>query len=605
MMAAAASFNTGDAAVDASLAEWMSMDKNEATRQQLLDLVAAKDLATLRKVMLQRMEFGTAGLRAAMGAGNARMNDLTIIQSAQGLCKAIEDAIPNAKEMGVVFGYDHRKNQYGCSETFAKLSAAVFLSRGFKVYMFGRMTCTPFVPFAVRRYQTAAGVMVTASHNPKDDNGYKVYWSNGAQIIPPYDKMIATAIEANLKPWFDTWAALDTVDSKVVNAYEDCMEAYMEATLKSSRMGHITKSRPIPIVYTAMHGVGKPFVERIFADYGIKPFLPCKEQVEADPTFPTVKFPNPEEGKSALNLSIALAEKEGSRYILANDPDADRLAVAQKLDDGRWHVFKGNEIGTLFAWWMWESHVAKHPDVPASKCAMVASTVSSKFIKAMAAAEGFRFEETLTGFKWMANKGIELEQNEGLKVLMAYEEAIGFMLGTTVWDKDGVHAAAVMAEMMHYLDEKGSSLTGQLNALYLKYGYFTTNDSYFLCYDPKIMEAIFNRIRPNYPTKLGRFPLKAVRDMTVGYDSNYADLKPRLPLTPDAQMITFYFENGAVVTVRGSGTEPKLKYYSEMTGKITCEEDKDKVAAELQEVVNAIISDFLHPQENGLVARAD
>ena len=425
------------------------------------------------------------------------MNDLVIIQTSQGLAEYVRKAYTmgeSALKAGAVIGYDARHN----SARWATLTARVFLKAGFKVYLFDTITPTPFVPFTVQKAKAAIGIMITASHNPKEDNGYKVYWSNGPQIKPPHDKNILESINENLQPKEDQESySEDLSDFKenLVNpkAYADAYYDTMKELLYDESMNSKFK---LKIVYSAMHGVGSSFIDRAFATANFAPVVHVDDQKEPDPNFPTVPFPNPEEGKSALNLSMKTAESNGSIYIMANDPDADRLAIAE-LVEGTWKIFNGNEIGTLLAWWQLQVHYKRFGDKYLSKnLIFIASTVSSKMLGAIAKKEGLTFYETLTGFKWMANQAWDLESaDENKKVLLAYEEAIGFMCGTQVLDKDGISAALRAAELMAFLDLKGLTLSQKLKELYLEYGYHFNRTSYFIIRDNQITAKIFHRLR--------------------------------------------------------------------------------------------------------------
>ncbi|XP_043190190.1 phosphoglucomutase-2-like [Amphibalanus amphitrite] len=551
------------AALEAKIQEWLSWDKNDATRSEIASLQEAGDWARLSSLLEKRMAFGTAGLRGRMGAGYACMNDLVIVQTTQGLADYLLKTVPNAAQRGVVVGYDGRYH----SRRFAELTASIFLHLGVKVWLFAKICPTPWVAFGTRYYKAAAGIMVTASHNPKQDNGYKVYWDNGAQIIPPHDSGIQSAIQALLEPRATSW------DTSVIGGATDpgpeLTPAYMERLSAAMRQPQLNADSPIRFTVTSMHGVSHPYMCEAFKACNFKPFIPVREQMEADPEFPTVPFPNPEEGKSALNLAMATADAGGSTVILANDPDADRLAVAEKQPSGEWRVFNGNETGALLGWWCWSSYPS--PD-DKDTCYMLASTVSSKILRSIAEKEGFHFEETLTGFKWMGNRAEQL-MLQGKKVLFAFEEAIGFMCGTTVLDKDGVSAALEVAQMATTLANKGLSLTQQLDLIYDRYGFHTTNNSYYLCHEPEVVKRMFERIRSlggapgKYPTSLGggQYRIGAVRDLTTGHDSGQPDGRAILPVSSSSQMITFTFsEPQAVLTLRTSGTEPKIKWYSEI-----------------------------------------
>ncbi|XP_071550030.1 phosphopentomutase isoform X2 [Panulirus ornatus] len=599
--------DTGNLTLDTKVEEWLKWDKNEKTLEEIVKLLTCKDVALLEKLLLKRLVFGTAGLRGCMGPGYAQMNDLVIIQTSQGLGKYLTTVNSEAKTKGIVIGYDSRHN----SHRFAKLAAAAFLNAGIPVYLFGKIVPTPFVPFTVIQLGAAAGVMVTASHNPKEDNGYKVYWANGAQIIPPHDKGIQKSIEDNCEPWENAWATEKALaDSRLSDPLVDMSEKYFNKLEASMLDKEMNQASPHTFTVTAMHGVSHDYMVEAFRYCNFKPFIPVKEQMVPDPDFPTVRFPNPEEGRSALDLSFKTADENNSSVILANDPDADRLAVAEKQPSGQWKVFTGNEEGSLLGWWAWFRSRQLTPHIPPSDCYMVASTVSSKMLQAIASKEGFNFVETLTGFKWMGNKSYNLMQ-EGKTVLFAYEEAIGFMNGSEVLDKDGISAAMRLAEMVSYLSKQKMTLAEKLQDLYKTYGYHVCNNSYYICHDQSVITKMFERMRnfsgPNtYPNSVGngRFSIASVRDLTTGYDSSQPDKQAVLPVSSSSQMITFYFSNGCVLTLRTSGTEPKIKYYSEMCAKPE-QEDWKALEAELGELVEAVVQELMQPQENGLIPRVD
>ncbi|CAI9586136.1 unnamed protein product [Staurois parvus] len=513
--------------------EWLTWDKNPKTSELVKQMVSEKNKEELKKCFGARMEFGTAGLRAAMGPGVSQMNDLTIIQTTQGFCRYLEKNIGNLKERGVVIGYDARAHptSAGSSKRFAKLAATAFISQGVPVYLFSSITPTPFVPYAVIHLNLCAGIMVTASHNPKQDNGYKVYWENGAQIIPPHDTGIAQSIEENLEPWPQAWDdSLIDGSSLLKDPLQSINEDYFSDLQKHCFHRDINKSTKLKFVHTSVHGVGHVSVQSAFQAFGFNPPLAVPEQKDPDPEFPTVKYPNPEEGKGVLKLSFALAKKEGAQIILANDPDADRLAVAERQESGEWKVFSGNELGSLLGWWIFTCWKEQNPDPSAVKNVyMLASTVSSKILRAIALHEGFHFEETLTGFKWMGNRAKELI-DQGKTVLFAFEEAIGYMCCPFVLDKDGVSAAVIAAEMASYLATKNLTLSQQLNAIFKKYGYHISRNSYFLCYDQTTIKNLFDNLRNYdgdscYPKLCGKFQVTGVRDLTTGFDNNQPDNK--------------------------------------------------------------------------------
>lgn len=562
-----------------------------------------------------------------MQAGFSSMNDLTVLQASQGLAKYVLKTVQNAQSRGIVIGHDHRYN----SKRFAQLTALAFSHLGFKVYLYGRLVHTPLVPFGVDELDAACGVMITASHNPAQDNGYKVYWENGCQIIPPHDEGIAVEIGKNLVPWTtDTSLVRSEVD--VADEMEDKYFAKIKATIIGQRYEKRLKNKvytassptAVRFVYTAMHGVGlAPFMKAV--DFlGLRDSVVIvNEQSEPDPAFPTVSFPNPEES-GALDLAKACADKHGISIVLANDPDADRFAVAVKdIRTNEWIQLTGNQLGALFAENAVNSYLKKRENAPISKLALLNSTVSSQLIASMAKVHGFHYEDTLTGFKWIGNRAIDLEK-AGFVVPFAFEEAIGYMF-PVVHDKDGVSAAtvfmkwAVESRLKSGLSQTTFSPLVELDRIYRKYGYFGECNRYYTSRDPLVTSQIFDDIRNYkrnskgnskansegvssttldsyyYPKTLGGFDITYWRDLTKGYESSTPNHVPTLPVSASSQMITLELQSktggatgsyGMVVrlTARGSGTEPKLKVYIEAEGHSARE------ASQLAEHVYKLIS---------------
>ncbi|RZF37013.1 hypothetical protein LSTR_LSTR004701 [Laodelphax striatellus] len=599
--------NTGNQELDDKICEWMSWNRNEKFRNEATTLIEEGNVKILEKLFLKRLSFGTAGIRGRMGPGYAQMNDLVIIQTSQGLLKWIQGKTDHDSHPKVIIGYDGRHN----SLRFAQLVASVFLNGGCKVWLFSKTVPTPFVSFGTALLGDL-GIMITASHNPKEDNGYKVYWKQGVQINSPFDKEIEKCIQECLLPLNKSW------DISTSQNYRECLldplKEVQEAYHSKLWDGPFDPDSSIEITYTAMHGVGYPYIVGAFEYAKLKPVIPVEEQILPDPEFPTVKFPNPEEGKSCLNLSIETANRHGSNIILANDPDADRLAVAEKSVDGHWKILNGNEIGALLGWWCFTVEKLRlGKDFDPSKLYFLSSAVSSKILKTMSQAEGFNFEETLTGFKWLGKRSLDLsKENESNKVLFAFEEAIGFMCGDVVLDKDGISAAVCIAKLATWLKKQGLTLQDQLKIIYDTYGKHLTNNSYLICEDPAVIRNIFHRLNhftgspKTYPESIlnGKYTLKDIRDLVLGYDTTRKqhDYKPNLPLSSSSPMITFTFTNGLVATLRASGTEPKLKYYTELCA----HPDEKDVAALLNtqtEMIEAIMKEFLQPEQNGLKYR--
>jgi phosphomannomutase len=606
--------------------QYIKWDPNPETRSAVQKLLDADDFTALEKSLSSRLEFGTAGLRGPMTHGYNAMNDLTVVQATQGVALYLEQCFgEEAKAGGVAIGWDHRAADSLSSERFALLAAEVLIRRGIRVALLPGLVHTPMVSYCVSQRGCKAGIMVTASHNPRADDGYKVYWSNGAQIIPPHDSGIAKCIDESLAPWCEDYGAGISTPADLLKLHGSTMlggkpivASHTQGDLDLAP-GYFEQMRSelcrypaenaksdLKVVYTAMHGVGAPWFKRGFKTFGLAPPIPVAAQDRPDPTFPTVAFPNPEEGKGALELAFKTAEESGASLVLANDPDADRLAVAEQRPDGTWRVLTGNEIGVLFADWELRQYKARAAAAaaagePIKPAAMLSSAVSSHMMQALAKEAGCHWEETLTGFKWLCSRGIEL-RNEGYEIIMSYEEAIGFCLGSTVNDKDGVSAGAAFAEMAACLRrEQAQSVVGHLESLYAKYGQYVMNASYIYSRDPKVTAKIFTRMRAEFGkgSKVGGVEIAGVRDLTTGVDTDEVDGRAKLPLSSSSHMITYKLANGATATLRGSGTEPKIKWYVELVG-----EDRAATSAQLDALVASIIEEMLQPSVNSLEFRA-
>ncbi|OWR44724.1 Phosphoglucomutase-2 [Danaus plexippus plexippus] len=603
---------SGDETLDRALERWLNIDMCKATRSEVLEDIEARRWDKLKKTMLSRQKFGTAGLRGRMGAGYMCMNDVVVLQTAQGICSYIQK-ICNFEQIqsGVVIGYDGRYN----SRRFAELTAKVFVTSSIPVHLFSDVCPTPLVSYATISYGAAVGIMVTASHNPKDDNGYKVYWSNGSQIIAPHDENILDEIYSCLDIPLEHWNTNDVTGHELVkDCTEDVTHKYMEYIQSCLHEEVLEQNRlaKISTVYSAMHGVGYEYVVKAFRAANLQTPISVIEQQSPNPEFPTVKFPNPEE-KECLDLSKKLAEERGINLVLVNDPDADRLAVAEYDKEAKsWKVFTGNEMGSLLGWWILNQHCS-HNTVD-EEVYLLASFVSSKMLRAIAKGKG-ELVETLTGFKWMGNATLLLQQ-QGKVPLFAFEEAIGYMCNPRVPDKDGVSAAVQVASLASKLYANGSSLFDQLQALYRDYGYHISLNSYFTVKDQNIVQKIFRRIRNfhgpgEYPRVVGPCEVTFMNDFAAGVkipEDNNKDAHLKVLGTgldqdyTSGEMITFSCSSGLAVTVRTSGTEPKLKYYTEFVCRAPTVREQEEKKVIMEEMVKEFIEDLLQPEANGLVA---
>ncbi len=526
--------------------EWLRLDRDLETRSEIEMLLKSHNFTELQRLLTLRLTFGTAGLRARMGAGFARLNSLTIIQTSQGLAEYLLKE-GNASR-GIVIGYDARHN----SKKFAELAAAVFIAKNIPAYWYENLVHTPMVPFGITHLNAAAGIMITASHNPARDNGYKVYGSNGCQINTPVDEQIAASILDNQEPI--TWDR--TAQASQRRPILELMKAkYLD--ILEQHIGKYTSNFP-RFVYTPMHGVGLSYMEAVTGASGC--MLVVEEQANPNPDFPTVRYPNPEED-GALTLAKTVADLADVHLIVANDPDADRFAAAEKVDD-RWIQFTGDQIGVLLAYYLLEAGKLGSSDWA------LTTAVSSQMLSVIAK-HAFNIDETLTGFKWLGNKALELELH-GDSVAFGYEEALGYMFPKILHDKDGIAAALTF---LHACTAWGSPWA-KLQQLYQRYDYFETMNTYWKCSDPVVVTSVFARIRDlckPLQVKVANRELVRWRDLSIAYDSGTEDHQPLLPSSSSSQMITCWLggkryvdngyegDDGVRFTIRASGTEPKIK----------------------------------------------
>ncbi len=513
---------------------WRDDDPDEATRAELSalledagigDVAACAQLADRFAGML---EFGTAGLRGAMGAGPNRMNRSIVIRAAAGLTAYLRETSP---EPLVVIGFDARHS----SDVFARDTAAVVVAAGGRAMVLPRPLPTPVLAFAIRHLGADAGVMVTASHNPARDNGYKVYLGDGSQIVPPSDAQIAAHIaRVNLV------ADVPRAGSGWTTLNDDVLEAYLDAAVAVVAPD---SPRELSVVHTSLHGVGSEVVVAAFARAGFNAPIVVASQSEPDPEFPTVSFPNPEE-PGAIDAALALAARVHPDLVLANDPDADRCAVAVPdpaavtVDNpAGWRMLRGDEVGSLLG-----AHILSRG--VSADAVFANSIVSSRQLAAMAADAGIRHEETLTGFKWISRVA-------GLRY--GYEEAIGYCVDPhQVADKDGISAALMLAEMAAGLRAEGRSLLDVLDDLSVTHGVHATDAFAVQVDDLTLLGTLMSRLRTRPPTDLGGVPVARIDDLAKGSEQ-----------LPSTDGLRYFLEDDSRVIVRPSGTEPKLKIYLE------------------------------------------
>jgi phosphomannomutase len=513
--------------LDARVQSWLAEDPDPTTRAELQALIDAGDTDELAARFDGRLEFGTAGLRGALGAGPQRMNEVVVLRAAAGLAGYL---VAHGHVGGlVVVGFDARTN----SDVFARDSAEVFAGAGLRPVLLDRPLPTPFVPFAIRHLGAVAGVVVTASHNPAADNGYKVYLGDGSQIVPPADAGISAAIDAvgALADIPRAAPAGEDRTDELVAAYR----AVQRDLLTELGTADAAARAAIRVVYTPLHGVGADTVAALAADAGFAPFAVPPTQAVPDPTFPTVAFPNPEE-PGALDLALTLAADTGADVVLANDPDADRCAVAVP-DGAGWRVLRGDEVGVLLGRHLLERRPAG---------VFAASIVSSSMLGALAAAAGATYAETLTGFKWIGRV-------PGLA--FGYEEALGYCLDPVhVPDKDGMSALLVLADLAAAAKSRGATLLDDLDAAANAVGVHATDQVSVRSADPGVIADLMHRLRAAPPTRLGGADVRAVDDLAAPGDGGL----------PPTDGLRLHLAGGGRVIVRPSGTEPKVKAYLEV-----------------------------------------
>lgn len=564
---------------------WADDDIDGETRQSLLDLVERGELVELEDRMAGPLAFGTAGLRGVLGAGPNRMNRAVVARTTAGLAAYLLAEIPEAATRGVVVGYDGRR----MSRAFAEQAAQVLAGAGVIAHLFPQLCTTPQVAFATTQLGAAAGVMITASHNPPEYNGYKVYWENGAQIIPPRDAGIAAAIDASLAA--KDLPVMELAQARECGVVRDVDDAITQRYLRAIEQLSLHREGRggMRIVYTPMHGVGLPTATEALRRAGFVDVFPVEEQAEPDGEFPTVRFPNPEE-PGAMDLAFAAARRHGADLIIANDPDADRLAIAvpNRRADG-YVQLSGNQVGVLLAYYL----LVHHPAPPADRL-VVTTIVSSPMLGVMAEREGARYLETLTGFKWITNAAMELEGATGSTFLTGYEEALGYTVGTVVRDKDGVSAAAVFAEMAAFLRAQGRTVLDELETMYRKYGLFLSRQvsRWHRGLDgAERIQTIMAGLRARPPERIGGLDVVARRDYQVQTRTTREGTVQALAL-PKSNVLAFELEGGSRVVARPSGTEPKIKFYFDHREVVKEDETLDEAEARANNRVEQLVAAF-------------
>ena len=558
--------------------KWCTSDVfDEETKKELINIKDNPE--EIEDRFYKELEFGTAGLRGVIGAGTNRMNIYTVGKATQGLANYIIEK--NGQNRGVAISYDSRK----MSPEFSKETALILNANGIKTYIFDSLRPVPELSFAVRQLNCIAGVIITASHNPPKYNGYKVYWEDGAQIVPPVDKDIIN--EVNKIEDYGAIKKITEEEAKEKGLYnvigKEIDEKYMD-TLEKLVLNPdiIKKQKDMKIVYTPLHGTGNIPVKTILKKLGFENVYIVKEQELPDGNFPTVDYPNPEDPK-AFKLALELAKKEDADIVLATDPDADRLGVyAKDSKTGEYMPFTGNMSGLLIAEYEL-SQKKERNEIPANGV-LIKTIVSSNLADSIAKYYNIELKEVLTGFKYIGEQIKNFEKTGDHTYLFGFEESYGCLIGTHARDKDGIAAVMALCEAAAYYKEHGLTLWDQMINIYEKYGYFK-EDLLSITMEgadgARKIKEIMENLRKSIPEKIGEYKVKEFRDYKTNKIIDLETKQETVTGLPESNVLYYDLEDGAWVCVRPSGTEPKIKFYIGVKG--TSINDTIKKANKLKE----------------------
>lgn len=563
--------------------EWCNNNLfDEETRKELKEI---KDTEEIKDRFYRNLEFGTAGLRGIIGAGTNRMNKYTVTQATQGLANYINKNNKDSK--GVAIAYDSRN----MSEEFSKWTALCLNANGIKTYRFESLRPTPELSFAVRKLNCIAGIVITASHNPSEYNGYKVYWEDGAQIVYPVDQEIMNEVKEvrDFSTIKDMELSLATKQGLYNEIGKKIDDEYIEELKKLVLNRDIIKTEQdkLKIVYTPLHGTGNVPVQRILKELGFKHVYVVPEQEKPDGKFPTVTYPNPED-KKAFKLALELAEKIDADIVLATDPDADRLGVyAKDIKTGKYMPFTGNMSGLLIA--EYELSQKKEQGILPKNGAVIKTIVSSNMADAITKEYNVKLIEVLTGFKYIGEQIKLFEKEKNYTYLFGYEESYGCLIGTHARDKDAIVAVMALCEAAAYYKSKNITLWDQMINIYEKYGYYAESQISITMKGidgAEKISAILEKLRKNPPKKVGEYNVIENRDYNSGIIKNYETNKEYKTELPKSNVLYYKLDNCSWCCVRPSGTEPKIKFYIGIKGRSM--EDAEKKLKDLEDAIKML-----------------
>lgn len=560
--------------------KWLTPAYDAETQAEVRRMLENEDKTELIEAFYKDLEFGTGGLRGIMGVGSNRMNIYTVGAATQGLSNYLNANFKDLKQISVVVGHDCRNN----SRLFAEISADIFSANGIKVYLFEDMRPTPEMSFAIRYLGCQSGIILTASHNPKEYNGYKAYWDDGAQVLAPHDKgiidevnKIASAADIKFK---GNPELIQIIGEDVDKVYLDAVKTV------SIDPEAIARHKDMKIVYTPIHGTGMTLIPRALKMWGFENVYTVPEQMVKDGNFPTVVSPNPENAE-ALTMAIDLAKKVDADLVMASDPDADRVGIACKNDKGEWVLINGNQTCLMYLYYIITQYNKLGKMTGNEFC--VKTIVTTELIKKIADKNHIEMLDCYTGFKWIAR---EIRLREGKKKYIGGgEESYGFLAEDFVRDKDAVSACCLIAEIAAWAKDNGKTLYQLLLDIYVEYGFskeFTVNVVKPGKSGADEIKAMMENFRANPPKKLGGSKVVLIKDYKTLKQTDAEGKVAPLDMPEPSNVLQYFTEDGGKVSVRPSGTEPKIKFYIEIKGQMGCRNCFESAEAEATEKVEAV-----------------
>ena len=568
--------------IELNVQRWLSGNYDANTKQIILDL-QANNKEELQDSFYRNLEFGTGGLRGIMGVGTNRINKYTIGMATQGFSNYLLKTYPN-ELIAVAIGHDSRNH----SRFFAETTAQVFAANGFKVFLFAALRPTPELSFAIRQLKCKAGVVCTASHNPKEYNGYKAYWDDGGQLVPPHDKNVITEVESIQSVDEVKWSG----GEQNIQLLGDAMDQdYIKMLTSLSVYPEIiAEQKDLKIVYTPIHGTGITLVPKVLASFGFTNVTIVDEQATPDGNFPTVKYPNPEESET-MSIGLAKAQAMNADILLGTDPDADRVGVGVKNHKGEWVLMNGNQTAVLAFAYMMEARRAK--GIAAPNDMVVTTIVTTEMINQVAKINEVNCYNVLTGFKWIAELVKEKEGKENY--IIGGEESFGLMIGDQIRDKDAVSAVALLCEMAAVEKSKGKTLFDKMIELYIQYGFYYEN---LISITKKGMNGqqeikdMMDGYRQSPPVTIDGEAVVTLLDYELQVGKNLQTGESWKLNLPKSNVLQFITAKGSKISARPSGTEPKIKFYFSVNTELKDKASFDSKYQMLQDKINGIIKDM-------------